>query len=323
MNINDMSDSQLREIIRKAAVNTGGTYGESGLLSPEQSNKFIDMIQEDSSFLKQLRFEKRTSKKGTISKLGVGSRLLRGFEENKDNVSGKEVVPIIGDIKYDVKKMVLGSSVTEDWLQDNIEQGHFEDHFMGYIANQIQSDFLDLAFNGDENTATSDQDYGFLSMNDGFVKQAKTRSNIVDGSTINGGKFSKNYFYSLRRAVPQKYRTNKFKWICSDDTYTDLAEYMSERTTQMGDLAIISGGNMKVLETPFETIPSFPNDTILYADPKNFTIVFTMDIKHRATTEGKTALYEDRRFYVDIFNADFILMEPEAVGMLIKKGDLV
>lgn len=322
MNLANISNAEIEEIIRKAAITTGGNYGGNALLNPEQSKQFIDMIQESSEFLKKTTFEKRRVKQGTIAKLGVGTRLLRGFTENTDNVTGKEVTPVIGEIPYNVKKMVLGSSITEDWFQDNIEQTGFEDHLMGMIAKQIQVDLLDLAFNGDESVTSSDDDYEFLSINDGWIKQIKTYGHKVDGSTINGGKFSKDYFYALRRAVPKKYRTNAFRWICSDDTYTDLSEYMSERSTQLGDLAIVSGGNMKVLETPFETIPNFPNDVVLYADPKNFVVVTTMDIKHRRTNEGKEALYEDKRFYSDILNADFIIMEVDATGILINKGNL-
>lgn len=320
--LNNVTDTELANIISKATVNTSGNYGAKGLLNPEQSKKFIDMVQESSEFLKKTTFEKRRVKQGTISKLGVGTRLLRGFTENVDNVTGKEVNPVIGEIPYDVKKMVLGSSITEDWFQDNIEQKGFEDHFMGMIAKQIQVDILDLAFNGDEAVNTTNPDYEFLKLNDGWIKQIKNRGHKVDGASINGGKFSKAYFYALRRAVPKKYRTQAFRWICSDDTYTDLAEYMSERSTQLGDLAIVSGGSMKVLETPFETIPNFPNDIILYAEPKNFVTVATMDIKHRRTIEGKTALYEDKRFYATILNMDFIIMEIDATGILINKGEL-
>jgi hypothetical protein len=320
--INQVSNAQLREIIAKATVNTAGAYGANGLMNPEQSSRFIDMVQEGSEFLKKIRFEKRRVKKGTISKLGVGSRLLRGFVENTDNVTGKEVQPSIGEVPYDVKKMVLGTSITEDWFQDNIEREDFEDHFFGMIAKQIQVDVLDLAFNGDEAAPGTVADYEFLRINDGYIKQVKATGHVVDGAAISGGVFDKQYFYDLRKAVPQKYRHPGFRWICSDDTYTDLSEHLSERATSLGDFAIVSGNNMKVLDTPFETVPNIPNDVILYADPANLTVVFTMDIKHRRTVEGKTALYEDKRFYVDILNADFIIMEAEATGILINRGQL-
>ncbi|WP_129596024.1 P2 family phage major capsid protein [Anaerophilus nitritogenes] len=310
------------EIIKKAGIHTQGNYGASGLLNPAQSEKFIDMIMDSSEFLKKLRYEKKDRISGTISKLGVGSRLLRGKAEGKDTISGNEVIPVIGDVPYQVEKMKLGTFMTEDWLEENIERENFEDHFMGKIASQIQVDLLDLAFNGDEDTSSSDLDYEFLKLNDGYIKQIKKKGHVVDGATINGGKFGKKYFYSLRRAVPKKYRNPKFRWICSDDTYTDLSEYLSERPTALGDIAITKGERIEILGTGFETVPNMPDDVILYAEPENLVIVYTKDIKHRKTTEGKEAVYEDKRFYATHLGADFVITEIDATGILINRGPL-
>jgi HK97 family phage major capsid protein len=310
------------QIIEKAGVSTSGSYGASGLLNAAQANKFIDMIMESSEFLKKIRREKRDRLNGTISKLGVGSRLLRGKEEGQDNITGNEVVPVIGEVPYNVVKMTLGTSMTEDWLQENIERENFEDHFMGKIAEQLQVDVLDLAFNGDTATPSSHQDYKFLKLNDGYIKQIKAAGHKVDGRTINGGNFGKKYFYALRRAVPKKYRTPKFRWICSDDTYTDLSEYLSERPTALGDIAITKGQQLEILGTGFETVPNMPDDVILYADPNNLVMVFTRNIKHRKTTEGKEAVYEDKRFYATHLEADFVISEVNATAILINRGDL-
>ena len=308
--------------IIKAGVHTGGSYGATGLLSPEQSSSFVDMMQESSEFLKKMRFFKRKVLEGTIPKIGVGSRLLRGKVEGTDTITGNETNPVLGEVNYRCVKMTLGTSITEDWLQENIEQEGFEDHFMRMIASQLQVDVLDLAFNGDEATEVADADYGFLKLNDGYIKQIKTKGNVVDGATIAGGLFSKEYFYKLRRSVPKKYRNPNFRWICSDDTYTDLSEYLSERVTSLGDFAIMSGRDLKILETPFETIPNMPDDVIIYADPANLGYVFTYDIKHRKTTEGKAAVLEDKRFYATHLSGDPIIMEPEATAILINRGAL-
>lgn len=317
-----MGRSKTNTVIAKGGVATTGNYGANGLFSPEQATKFIDMVMESSEFLKKINHEKKKKLEGTISKLGVGSRLLRGKVEDTDTITGKEVEPVIGEVPYACKKMTLGTSITEDWLEENIEEENFEELFLKKIAEQIQVDVLDLAFNGDTATATSDKDYEFLKINDGWIKQIKAKGNIVDGATINGGKFSKAYFYALRRAVPKKYRNNKFRWICSDDTYTDLCEFLSNSPTALGDIAITQGKDIKILNTDFDTVPNIPDDVIIYADPKNLTMVFTKEIKHRKTTEGKSAIYEDKRFYATKLNADFVLLEDKATGILINKGNL-
>lgn len=310
------------DVIQKAAVNTGGSYGSSGLLPAADAEKFILMIQDDSSFLGRLDSEVVDRISGSISKLGVGSRLLRNYTEGNDNITGHEVTPVIGNVPYTCKYATLGSSISENWLKQNKEKENFEQLFMGQIAGQIKIDILDLAFNGDEATATTDKDYEFLHLNDGFLKQIKAGGHKVDGATISGGKFDKKMFYALRRAVPKKYRSPNFCWICSDDTYTDLSEYLSDRPTSLGDISVTKGESIQILGTSFATIPSMPDDVVLYADPKNLKVVYFGEIAHRKSTEGKEAIYKNERYYADHMALDFIIKEIQATGILINRGAL-
>lgn len=311
-----------QSIIEKA-VNTGGNYGSSGLLAPSDAEGFILMIQDESTFLNRMDSETVGRLQGTVSKLGVGSRLLRNHTEGTDGITGKEVAPVIGSVPYDCKYMTLGTSMTEEWIEQNKAKENFERLFMGEIAKQVKLDILDLAFNGDEATANSDADYEFLKLNDGFIKQIKTHGNVVDGASISGGKFSKAMFYALRRSVPQKYRNSNFRWICSDNTYTDLCEYLSERPTSLGDIAITKGeGNITILQTAFETVPNFPDNVIIYADPKNLKVVYFLNIEHRKTVEGKEAIYQRKRFYATHVALDYVIKEVKATSILINRGDL-
>lgn len=248
---------------------------------------------------------------------------MRNHTEGSDDITGKEVTPVIGSVPYECKYKTLGTSLTEEWIEQNKAKEGFEKLFMGEIAKQVKRDILDLAFNGDEATATSDKDYEFLKLNDGFIKQIKAKGNVVDGATIAGGKFSKGMFYALRRAIPQKYRDSNFRWICSDNTYTDLCEYLSDRPTSLGDIAITKAdGNITILQTSFETIPNFPDDIIIYVDPKNLKTVYFVNIEHRKTVEGKEAIYERKRFYATHLALDYIIKEVEATGILINRGEL-
>lgn len=306
--------------IMKNIVNTRGNYGTDGLLAPKDAEKFIMMIQDDSSFLGRMSSEIVDRIEGSVSKLGVGSRLLRNFIETEDNITGHEVVPVIGNVPYHCKRMTLGSAITEAWIQQNKEKENFETLFMGLISEQIRLDLLDLAFNGDE-AATGD-DADFLKLNDGFIKQVKAGGNVVDGATIDGGRFGKKAFYSLRRAVPQKYRNPNFKWICSDDTYTDLCEYLSDRPTSLGDISIVQGKDIRILETGFERVHRFPNDVIIYADPKNFDVIYFGQIQHRKSAEGKDAIYKNERYYADHMAVDYIVKEIKATAILTNRGAL-
>lgn len=308
------------QTIIKGATSTTGSYGGTGLMSPTLAKKFLKEINSDASYLSRLRTETVKTKQGTIPKIGVGSRLLRSHTEGNDDISGNEVQPTIRDLEYDNKYMTLGASITEEWLEQNIEEKGFEDTFLGLIAEQERVDILDLAFNGDEDVATSDPDFAFLSMNDGFIKQLKETGNVVDNTTINGGVFNKNVFYTLLKAVDKKYVTAKFKWHVSNNTYVDLLQTLSERGTSLGDQMVLSGDNLKILGYGFEIIPNMPDDIIIFADPKNFTVTYFVKIIHKKTTEGKEAIYERKRFYATHLAADFIVQEEKAAAILINRG---
>lgn len=308
--------------IIKGTVSTGGDYGTSGLLAPKDAEAFLTMLKDDSTFLSRMSSENVDRKEGTISKLGVGSRLLRRHTEGEDGITGKEVAPVIGSVKYKCEYSCLGTSITEEWIEQNKARQNFESLFMGEIAKQIKVDILDLAFNGDEDIAASNPDHDFLCLDNGFIKQIRAGGNVVDGATIAGGKFSKSIFYALRKAVPKKYRNSNFKWICSDDTYTDLCEYLSDRPTSLGDITIVKGENVQILETTFERIPNFPDDVIIYADPKNLELIYFLQISHRKTTEGKEAIYQRKRFYATHLATDAIIKEIKATAILINRGAL-
>ncbi len=310
-----------REVVNMTkTVNTQGEYGEDGLMPPDDARDFFEMIQEGSEFLKQLRFELVTTEKGTLSKLGVGGRLLRASEEGVDNNTGNEVLPIIGAVKYECKDAGLGTSISKKWLRDNKSRENFEEMFIGQIADQIRVDILDLAFNGDTDTPSDDPDVEFLVINDGFIKQIKEKGNVVDGNNLANGYFTKASFFALRKAVPAKYRNPKFRWICSDNTYTDWYEYLSERPTTAGDTAIVKGNGIEVLNTKFEIVPNFPDDVVIYADPANLVVTCLEDVEIEKADKSETSINKRVQYYAAHVSNDFIILEPEATAVLINRG---
>lgn len=306
------------DLINKAGVTTTGTYGTSGLMPAKTAEIFIKDITEDTTFLGKMRTETVGTKEGTIPKIGVGSRLLRNHTEGKDNITGNEVVPQIRDLKYENKYMTLGTSLTEEWIEQNIEKEGFERKFLGMIAEQERADILDLAFNGDEAILSSEQDAAFLQMNDGFIKQIKAGGNVFDNT---GNTFNDNLFFKLKLTVPTKYVKKSHKWICSLTTYTELLNTLKARNTSLGDQILLNGDDINILGHGFDySIPNFPDDVIIFAEPKNLTVTFFVNIYHLKTKEGKEAIYERKRFYATHLAADFIIQEVKATGIAINRG---
>src|ERR1700729_2706111 len=85
--------------LQKATITTD----VGGQLNPEQAKAFLQEVQDSSSFGSQIRQEQRTATKGTIEKMGNGSRLIRGAVENADD--GYRAGISTDDIQYNTGKL--------------------------------------------------------------------------------------------------------------------------------------------------------------------------------------------------------------------------
>lgn len=308
-----MINSSNNELIRKGRVLATGQT--DGMLNPEQSKKFMQMVFDDSSFLGELRHEMRGSTKGTIEKLGIGRRILRKKTEGEPPADGDLVEPVLGAVPYSTTDIVVGAEISEKFLRENIEKEGFEEEFMGMIAQQVRVDLLDLGFNGD--TTYTGTDSAFLTIMDGFIKGLETNSHILDAGILQGGKFTDDMFTGALKILPTKYfnRAN-YKWIANTKTYITWLEYLKQKETTAGDMAILNGQNFNPLGIGWKEVPNFPDGKIILADPKNLTFVNTYDIKIRKTTEGKSAVMNDMRYYAVHLDIDAIIMEKDAIVVI-------
>lgn len=304
-----------KNLSNQEIINKGITLAEgqdSGMLNPEQSQEFMKMVFDDSSFLGELRHEMRGATKGTIEKLGVGRRVLRKKIEGDALAKEDLAEPVLSAVPYSTTDIVLGAEISEKFIRENIEKEGFEDVFMGMLAQQVRVDLLDLGFNGDIDYTGTDE--SFLTIMDGFTKGLSKGSNILDAATLHEGKFTDDIFMKALKLLPTKYfNRQNYKWIANTTTYLTWLEYLKQKETTAGDMAILNGQKLNPLGIGWKEVPNFPDGKIILADPKNLTIVNTYDIKIRKTTEGRDAVMKDMRYYAIHLDADSIIMEKDAV----------
>jgi len=299
-------------------INKGRTFATgqtNGMLNPEQSETFMKMVFDDSTFLGELNHQMRRATKGTIEKLGIGRRVLRPKAEGEMLDQKDWAEPILGAVPYSTEDMTLMAEVTEKFIRENIEKEGFEDSFMAMIAKQIGVDLLDLVFNGDKEAIG--EDAAFLNIVDGFIKQLKTGANTLDAAILAGGDFTDDIFTTAVKVLPSKYfNPASYRWIANPKTYITWIEYLKQKETTAGDMAILSGENLNPLKVKWAAVPNFPENKIILADPKNLTIVNTYDIKIRKTTEGVEAIGRDTRYYAVHLDVDAIILEKEAITVI-------
>ena len=300
-----------RQVIANAAITTDSvTYG---LLNPEQARKFLQQTFEATTLRPLIRHEIRTAKTGEVDKIGIASRLLRAKVENTDD--GYRANPKFDRIQYATTAVRIPWEITEETLRENIEGQGFEGIVTNLMTTQMGVDLEDLDLNVDTATAENAEDYDFLKINDGWIKQIANGGHVVDRSAVNGGAMSLDVFYSTVKAMPNKYNNGKLRWIMSPHRYQDWIYTLLNSAVSNG--GIITDKRIEdPAAIPVVQCAGMPDDKIILTDPKNLIEVATYGVQIRKTTEGKEAIMQDKRFYVVHFDFDPIIEELDATAII-------
>mgnify|MGYP000078435941 CR=1 FL=1 len=289
----------------------------SGLLKPEQAQKFLQQTFESTTLGSHVRHVMKRAKVGEIDKIGIAKRILREKIENTDD--GYRAKPITSQIGYSTKAVRLPWEITEETLRENIEGQNLEKIITDLMTRQLGLDAMDLCINADEATSSDNPDYDFLKLDDGWIKQIKTGGHTLDAANA---ALSLDLFYRMLHAVPGKYITSSTKWIMSPHTQQNWERILYNYNIKHGSTAPES-----MYKAPagigILTESLFPDGKIVLADPKNLGIVNTYDMRIRKTTEGKEAIMQDKRFYVIHFDFDSFIEEIDATGIIENVNDTV
>lgn len=285
----------------------------SGLLRPEQAQKFIQQTFEATALGGLIRKEMRQAKTGEIDKIGIDSRILRKKTENTDD--GYRAKPKFDKIEYATTAVRLPWEITEESLRENIEGQNFESIVTSLMTRQLGVDLEDLYINGDEATPSSDADYDFLKINDGWLQKMKTGSHIEDRSEKDNGALSLDVFYDALEQMPDKFNDGTLRWLVAPSIKQKWEQYLLKQSINNG-----GGLSESVMRAPagieLVSVPRMPKDKILLSNPQNLGVVNTYDVKIRKTTEGEKAIMQDKRFYVVHLDFDPIIEEKDAAVLV-------
>lgn len=301
-----------KQIVKDAGTITTGTV-TSGLLNPEQADKFLQQVYEATPLQGLVRHETRRSQTGEIDKIGIASRILRKKVENTDD--GHRAAPTYDKLEYAVKAVRLPWEITEETLRQNIEGQNYEKIVTDLMTGQVGRDMEDLELNGDEAVSADDKDHDFLYIDNGWIKQIGAGGHVNDRSAKNSGAMSLDVFYDTLRQMPNKYNNGKLRWIMSPHRAQEWTRYLLTQAVTNG--GIITDGRVEnPASVPVVQAPAMPDDKILLTDPKNLIVVNTYNIIIRKTTEGKEAIMQDKRFYTIHLDFDTLVEELDAAAII-------
>jgi hypothetical protein len=260
-----------RTLIAKAAITTAA-LDTGGRLNPEQANKFIDYMVDQSAFLKDIRTERMDGPTKDLDFIGVASRIIRkGVEATEPT----ETAGIQTSKKQlNTVEIILPADISINFLEDNIERAGAEDHIARMLAMQFGNDLTDLAWNGDTATPTTDPFYPFLSIDDGFIKLAKSSPNTHKFDTNGSTDYKGVVFPGMLNMLPNKWKANKaeLRFYVSPTVAEAYVEQLTTRQTAWADELLQTGKLPQYKGITIFPVDFIPDDVIVLTLRKNLAV---------------------------------------------------
>jgi hypothetical protein len=205
--------AKANEVTTAVVSNSSPVSGGGGLLYPEQANRFLDFVVDQSVLMKNARVIRMRTPQMDIDKISVGTRLLAKATEATDD--GANAAVTFSKVSLSTVKLRLDWNISTESLEDNIEGASLEDHIAQIMARQTANDLDDLFING--NTSSNN---GLLKALDGFNKLARTSGDVVDFA---GNNVSRATYDKVLRNLPSKYlqRRNELRFFTGPGVVQD------------------------------------------------------------------------------------------------------
>lgn len=295
------------------AINDLDTNG--GLLNPEQSKQFIDMILDEPTILPQARVVRMGSPDVWINRIGFGSRILRAARtsgsaedaggNNRYVRAADRAKPTTAQIQLNSSELIAEVRIPYEVLEDNIEGQSLEAHILRLIAKQVALDLEEWALWAD--TASGD---AMLALQNGWLKRAT--SHVADNLGVG---VSPDLFTNALLALPQKYLRYlpQMRGFISVANTIRYRSKVSQRQTGYGDSAMQSDIPLYAQGLKLEGAPMLAADNIgatgLVTFPQNLIFGIRRDI----TVETDK----------DIRSREYIIVVTLRAGLQIDDADAV
>ena len=205
----------------------------TGLLYPDQANRFLDYMWDATILAKQARTIRMRSNTTEIDRVAVGQRIMQLASEdnprdytNSTGAGFRAQDALFSKISLTTRKLRLDWELSAESLEDNIEGPDLEDHIARLMATQAGNDVEDVLINGD-----STYSGGLMSAFSGFRALANTKAHVVDAQ---GYGLDKAVFNAAIKQLPRKYkqRRNQLRFYAGSNLVQD---YLYNLTNTQGN----------------------------------------------------------------------------------------
>ena len=281
----------------KSAITTAditGT-GKGGRLNPEQAQKFIDYMVDNSALLKDIRIERMRAPEKLLDFMLIDGRIIRKATEGQQP---SELMGVTTKRKQlQSVKIVLPADISQEFLEDNIEGEAASDHIARMLSQQYANDLADLLINGDTSVASTATDASFLTIGDGIIAQAKASSDthkVTLGSTIANTDYKDTIFPDMLSKLPDKFKSDRdsLRFYCASSVADAYILSLAARTTAMGDNILINGANATFLGVRLFPVANMPSNVIILTNHNNIVQGIQRDMEVHAEYKPRKDMTE-------------------------------
>lgn len=242
-----------QELLRKATLSLSdfGGAGEAPL-TIEQVREFYRVAITAQAMLPDVRTVMANANKWQESKIDFANRVMKPGTEGTRLGSSDQVKPSTGIVEISTVLLRGEVPVTDEVLEDQVEQEGFADTLMSMIAERVGRDIEELMINGD--TGSGDP---YLALLDGWLKncQSGTGANAVDASSY--GQDYQAIFARMLQTLDDKYKRDLDNWRFYvpqrlEEKYRDQ---LSQRGTPLGDLQLEGTRSIKYQGIIIKPVP--------------------------------------------------------------------
>lgn len=213
----------LEKVISTSSIGADDSKG-GGLLTPQQSGRFIDYMWKATTLGTQVRTVPMNRDEVELDRLSIGERLVRVATEAVDD--GVNAAVAFSKVSLGTVKFRMDWELSSESLEDGLEGEALENHIAQLMATQAANDLEDLAINGDTDGHSGD---ALLKGFDGWRKRLFFGGTVLDANSITlpdgtaDSTLHRGTFNAALRAMPRQFmdRRNSLRFYSATGLIQD------------------------------------------------------------------------------------------------------
>ncbi len=243
----------------------------SGELTPEASHAFVDVIKDNSKFLKKITIKKMKKLTATIDAWDVARGILvRVPSGEKPTEEQRKKLGLVG-CKLEGKDVQLFARILQDALNDNKDNPNFEKETFENFAKAFGNDLALLGFIGEKDDYA---DKEFKNLNKGWLTIAKESD---DAKKLKHAKNSK--MIDRLKAVANNIHPDVANDAVILISPNDYRKYNTEVSDLNAANVLINGDAKKFLGVPLEVEPLMKDGELMATPLSNLVLGVGIEIR--------------------------------------------